>query len=78
MLKKLTCLAYLLLVTHAALALSNGLDSLKQVVETLPEDSSKCVTLINISLILYSGEACEVYAHRGLELAKKLAIKATS
>jgi len=75
MLKKLICFLSFLILYQAPQAYTSDLDSMKQVVETMPEDSAKCVTLINIALLLYSGEEPEVYAHRALELAKKLGIK---
>jgi tetratricopeptide (TPR) repeat protein len=75
MLKNFICFLSFLILYQAKQAYASELDSLKQVVETMPDDSTKGAVLVNIALVLYSGEEAEVYAHRALALAKKLGIK---
>ncbi len=75
MLKKISFICYFFFLFLGNNAFSANVDSLKQAVKSMPDDSLKCATLVNISLILYSGEESEVYAYRALALAKKLGIK---
>lgn len=56
----------------ASMAQSNELDSLKAVVETMPEDSLKTETYLKIAYLLYAGEESERYAQKALDLAKIL------
>ncbi|MGB5317001.1 MAG: sensor histidine kinase [Robiginitalea sp.] len=51
---------------------SRELDSLSVAIKLMPEDSLKCETYLRIAYLLYSGEASEMYAEKGLALAKKL------
>ncbi|MBD1262178.1 sensor histidine kinase [Maribacter polysiphoniae] len=50
----------------------NELDSLKTVVNLMPEDSLKCETYLRIADLLYSGEESEWYANKALRLSKNL------
>ncbi len=70
--KKITYVCFSLLIHQLVLALPHNLDSLKQVAETMPDDSLKCEMFLNIVTILYSGEEAKVYGQRALKLAKAL------
>lgn len=52
--------------------MTSRLDSLKNVVETIPEDSLKCEVLLEIAKLQYNGQLAEDYSYRALALAKKL------
>lgn len=56
----------------ASMAQSNELDSLKTMVETMPDDSLKTETYLKIAYLLYAGEESERYAQKALDLAKIL------
>ena len=62
----------LILASRLVMAQSNELDSLKNLVELMPEDSLKTETYLRIAYVLYAGNESEMYAQKGLELAKKL------
>jgi len=70
--QKLICLYFLLLVSPLLLVAAPELDSLKQEVETMPDDSVRCATFLRIAYLLYDGESSIQYAYRALNLAKKL------
>ena len=55
-----------------AIGQSNELDSLKTVVNLMPEDSLKCETYLRIAYLLYSGEESEWYGNKALKLSKNL------
>lgn len=65
----LACLALLFSIQAIA---SPELDSLKQVVETMPDDSMKVKTLFRVVDLAYHGEEAELYAYRSLAVAKKI------
>jgi len=62
----------ILLIGFGVTNANTELDSLKQIVEILPNDSIKCANLLRIADILYDGEEAIRYAERALHLAKKL------
>ena len=72
MLAKRLCFSFMLLGFGVLRGQSSELDSLRAVVVTMPEDSLKCETYLNIAYVLYAGDEAEAYATRGLALAKKL------
>lgn len=71
-LQKILYLCCYLVLSQLTLRANSELDSLKQVVEIMPADSQKCVTLFRIADLLYHGDVAEFYAQRSLDLAKKL------
>lgn len=76
MLKKALFLYLTLMVYSTGIGATPNLDSLKQVVETMPEDSLKCQTLLEIVHLLYAGDEAELYGHQALVLAKQLKMPA--
>ncbi len=71
-LKPFTFLLFSLVFSQLTFAEMNRLDSLKNAVELMPEDSLKCETFIEISLLLYSGSEAVSHAEKALSLSKKI------
>lgn len=65
-------LLILLLGSQLVEAQSNELDSLRVVVESMPDDSLKTETYLRIAYLLYAGDESEMYAQKALELSKNL------
>lgn len=65
-------LLFSLLTCQLAVGQENTLDSLRQAVENMPDDSLKGERLLRISYLLYSGSEAIAYADRSLALAKRL------
>lgn len=63
---------WLLILGIGVVNANTELDSLKQVVVVLPNDSIKCVNLLRIADILYDGEEAIHYAELALQLAKEM------
>ncbi len=61
-----------LLMLPLTLSAATEVDSIKQVVETMPEDSMKCATYLRIAFLLYNGPEAINYSYRALDLAKAL------
>ena len=73
MLKKLLFLGSLVLLSKTLFAAAPpNLDSLKQAVIGMPDDSLKYEALIKITELLSSGDEAEIYGRKALHLAKKL------
>ena len=58
--------------SHFAGAQSRELDSLGRVVKTMPEDSLKCETYLEMAYLFYAGDSSVAFAMKALQLAKKL------
>lgn len=72
MLQKLINLSLFLFFSPLMVQANTELDSLKKLVEAMPDDSLKCKTLFRIVDLAYHGTVAEKYAQRSLALAKKL------
>ncbi|SHO62480.1 sensor histidine kinase [Algoriphagus zhangzhouensis] len=71
--KVIWCLIFVFVFNQKLHALQGeSLDSLKQVVVDMPDDSLKTETFLRIAYMLYAGDESERYAMQGLILAKKL------
>lgn len=60
------------LMCQAVHATPTNLDSLKQALKSMPEDSTKCEAILHIVFTLYSGDEAEKYGTQALAMAKRL------
>ena len=69
--KGLVIFLFLISVRFAS-AQTIELDSLKEAVESITDDSLKTESYLRIAYLLYAGEESEMYAYKALDLAKSL------
>lgn len=66
------CFYFVVFITLSGRADNVRLDSLRQIVQTTENDSTRCVALVEIALFLYAGDEAVEYALRALQLARDL------